>query len=342
MKKSNAYFDRVLRIPATIAFIAFSTLSLSGCLSSGGDDDVVDDNNGTPVSAFNFTSDNTVTAAKIAADTMSFFPAYTVIGHTVISTLAISEPNNLPTDIGLCMNTDGSSVLSWNDNDSNADLSAGDTTSLAFTNCDIEGIANGTINFAITSADLDQSPPVSPDSVVMNVTANLSIFDDPDVITYTVNFKVEMTTADNNIFTVQYTVDDSSGQKITASENGATLYQFGCFDVSETYSPSTEGTYQLSPNGVINAANKIMSLVGGPHPQLTFSSDRMETGTKRLLSIAAPGCASVGVANGVGDSDGSYLDMEATGGGNITLRTYDESDAEIFSTETTWEALLLN
>jgi hypothetical protein len=34
--------------------------------------------------------------------------------------------------------------------------------------------------------------------------------------------------------------------------------------------------------------------------------------------------------------------MEATGGGNITLRTYDALDTEIFSTETTWDALLVD
>jgi hypothetical protein len=343
MKKCNGKFERVLRRASTMALVVFSALSLSGCFGSGGDDDYVVDGggDGTPVSAFNFNADNTVIAAKLAADTMSFFPAFTVIGHTVISTLVVSEPNNSPFDLMACANS-GSSVLTWNDADRSGDLTAGDTTSLAFTDCDINGIANGTINFAITSADLDQSPPVSPDSVAMNVTTNLSIFDDPDTAVFTASFKAEMNTADNNVFTIVYTADDPSGQKIAVSENGATLYQFGCFDVTETYSPSTSGTYQLTPNGVINTASKIMSLVGPPHPQLTFSSDMMETGIKTLFSLAVPGCASVGVANGVGDSDGSYLDMEATGGGNITLRTYDKSDAEIFTTETTWHALLLN
>jgi hypothetical protein len=342
MKKSNKKFHGIMRIPAIMAFIAFSTLSLSGCFGSGDDDDVVVDGggDGTPVSAFNFNADNTVIAAKLAADTMSFFPAYTVIGHTVISTLAVYDLNNPPIDLMLCSNS-GSSILSWTDTDSSRNLTAGDTTSLAFTDCDIDGIANGTINFAITSADLDLT---LPNSVAMNVTANLSILDDPDTLTYTVSFRAQMNTADNNTFTVQYTADDASGHKITVSENAAALYQFGCFDVSETYSPSTEGTYQLSPNGVINAASKIMSLVGGPHPQLVFSNDMMETGTKRLLSLAVgtTGCASVGAANGVSDSDGSYLDMEALGGGNIRLHTFDNTDFEFFTTDTTWNDLLQN
>lgn len=342
MKKGNDKFHRVPRIQITMVFIVLSTLSLTGCFGGGGDDDYVVDGggDGTPVSAFNFDADNTVIAAKLAADTMSFFPAFTLIGHAEISALAISDPNNSPYDLMLCANS-GSSTLTWNDADRSGDLTAGDSTSLAFTNCDIDGIANGTINFTITSANLDLS---LPNSVAMNVTTNISIFDDPDTIIFAASFTAQMATEDNNVFTVVYTTDDASGQKITVSENNAALYQFGCFDVSETYSPSTEGTYELSPNGVVNASGKIMSLVGGPHPQLTFSSDMMETGTKRLLSLAVgtTGCASVGAANGVADSNGSYLDMEATGGGNITLRTYDALDTEIFSTETTWDALLVD
>jgi hypothetical protein len=83
-----------------------------------------------------------------------------------------------------------------------------------------------------------------------------------------------------------------------------------------------------------------MSLAGGP--ALTFSNDMMESGTKRLLSLAVPGCASIGVLNGVGDSDGSYLDIEALGGGNIRLHTYDDMNVEIFTTDTTWDSLLLD
>jgi hypothetical protein len=185
-----------------MTFIVLSALSLSGCFGSGGDD-VVDDNNGLSVTAFNFNADNSVTAAKLAADTMSFFPAFTVIGHSVISTLAVSDPNNSPFNLMFCANS-GSSILTWTDTDNSGGLTAGDTTSLAFTNCDIDGIVNGTINFAITSADLDPLP----NSVAVNVTTNLSIFEDPDTITFTANFKASMTTTDNNIFTIVYTVDE--------------------------------------------------------------------------------------------------------------------------------------
>lgn len=339
MKKSNINFLRILQTPATMGFIAFSALSLSGCLGSGDNDDVAVDGGGdtTGVNAFNFTADNSITAAQLAANTMSFFPAFTQVGHAIISELVVSDPNNSPFDLGICANA-GSSILSWTDTDSSGDLTAGDTTSLAFTDCDIDGIANGTVNFAVTSADLDQTPP---DSIAMNVTTNLSIFDDPDILTFSASFKAEMSTEYNNdVFTLAYTADDPSGEKIAVSENGALLYQFGCFNVSETYSPSTLGTYSLATAGVLNAANNIMSLAGGP--AVNFSNDMMESGTKRLLSLAVPECATVGVANGVGDSDGSYLDIEATGGGNITLRTYNDANAEVFSTVTTWNSLLLN
>lgn len=337
MRTTKALINQFLPISMVMVIALCSSLILSGCFGSDGDDDVVDDGGGSGTAvAFNFTRDNTETAAKLAANTISFFPSFSEVSHTVITTLAIPIPNNAPFDLTLCANA-GSSMLSWNDADDSGDLTAGDSARLTYTDCDIDGIATGTVDFVFSSADLD--PP--PNQVASTVTLNLSITDAPDTTTYTANFEADWSTIDNNVFISASKANDLSGQKITATENGIQLYQFGCFEVIESYSPGTPGTYGLAPVvGVINSDNKIMSLAGGP--PLTFVNDLLESGTKRVLSLAIPECASVGVPAGVGDSDGSYIDIEAQSGGYVRLHTYDNTDAEFYTLDTSWDALLLD
>ena len=332
MKKSNLKLNRFLRIPGTMALIMFGILSVSGC--GGGDDG---DGGGTNVTPFNFNADNTVEAAQLAADAMSFFPPFSELGHAVITLLDIADPSTFPLDLGVCTNTGGTSELSWNDADGSGDLSAGDTTSLLFTNCDIDGIASGTINFVFTSVELDLQPP---DSVGHTVSVNLNINDAIDTATFTANFEANWSTPNNTDFINVYTADDPSGQKLTVSENGITLLQFGCFNVTHTFNiGNSEGTYQLVPGGVINASDRIMSLIGTP--PLIFINDAMESGTRRLLSVSMPvTCTTVGVPpNGIGGSDGSYIDMEALGGGNMRLHTFDAMNVEFFTVDTTWDSL---
>ena len=335
MKKSNEKLNRFLHIPGTMALIMFVILSVSACGGGGGDDGVVDGSNVTP---FNFNADNTVEAAQLAADTMSFFPAFSELGQAVITLLAISDPNNFPINLGVCTNLGGVSELSWNDADSSDGLSAGDTTSLLFTNCDIDGIASGTINFVFTSVDLDLK---LPDSIGHTVSVNLNVNDAIDTATFTANFGATWSTPDYIDFINVYTADDSSGQKLTVSENGVTLFQFGCFNVEHAYDVNiVTGTYQLTPDGVINASDRIMSLLG--NTPLFFINDTIESGTKRLWSVSMPdACTTVGVpSTGVGGSDGSYIHMEALGGGNMRLHTFDAMNVEVFTVDTTWDVLI--
>lgn len=333
MNSELHYRKRFLRLTGIVGVITIGIISVLG--SGGGGDDV----EGTPqgnITAFNFTAGNTFTAAQLAASAMSFFPSFTDVGHIVLTTLATSDPNNSPFDVAICSNA-GSSILSWNDADSSGDISVGDSALLQFTNCDIDGsgaTASGTVSFVAASVD----PDPLPNSVGLTIAVNLTINAAPDTTTLTANFGVISSTTDNITFTNDYTANDPSGQKLAISENGTTLFQFGCFNVSQTFSIAIPGTYSLSPNGVIYASNRIMSLAGGP--SLTFVSNAMNAGTKRLLSLAVPGCDALGVLNGVGDSDGSYLEMEALSGGNIRLHTFDTNNNEFYTEDTTWSALL--
>ena len=52
-------------------------------------------------------------------------------------------------------------------------------------------------------------------------------------------------------------------------------------------------------------------------------------------------CTTVGVpSTGVGGSDGSYIHMEALGGGNMRLHTFDAMNVEVFTVDTTWDVLI--
>ena len=46
------------------------------------------------------------------------------------------------------------------------------------------------------------------------------------------------------------------------------------------------------------------------------------------------------MTDGVDGSDGSYINIEALGGGNLRLRTFDASNLELNSTDTAWKSLL--
>ena len=98
------------------------------------------------------------------------------------------------------------------------------------------------------------------------------------------------------------------------------------------------GYYKLAASGVINAGNQILSLKSGP--AVEFMVGDMYFGTQTLLSTSVPDdCASVGAPVDVpDDSDGSYMDMEAPGGGLLILRTFKDG-SEIYTEETFWSTL---
>ena len=337
MKGSNERLMSFLRITGSGTVVIFGILSILG--SGGGGNDVSSTPSGTApssIKAYNFNAANSVAAAQVTASTMAFFSDFSTLGQTMMTTLAASNPANSPFDLALCMNT-GKSKLSWIDSDQSGDMSIGDSATLQFTNCDLDGsgtTSTGTVKVGVTSVNADPLP----NSVGLNVAVNVTITDSSDTIAYIANFAEISSTADNINFTNVYTANDTSAQQLTVVKNGSALYEFGCFNVTKAFSLADgTGTYKLQSSGVINAADAIMSLTGGS--ELSFISDQMESGTKRLLSLAVPECSTLGVPNGVGDSDGSYIDIEALGGGNVRLHTFDASDAEQSTIDTTWDAL---
>jgi len=336
MKGSNERLKSFLRIAGSGTVVIFGILSILG---SGGGSKVSGTPSGTrpsSIKAFNFNAGNSVAAAQVAASIMAFFSDFSTLGHTILTTLAVSNPANSPFDLALCTNT-GMSKLSWIDGDQSDDISIGDSATLQFTDCDLDGngaTTTGTAKFGVTSVNADPLP----NSVGLNAAMNVAITAAPDTTSYTANFAETSSTVDNTKFTSVYTANDTSAQLLTVAKNGSILYEFGCFNVIKSFSIADGvGTYKLQPSGVINAANAIMSLAGGP--ELSFISDQMEAGKQRLLSISVPECATLGIPYGVGDSNGSYLDMEALGGGNVRLHTFDAANVEQSTIDTIWDAL---
>lgn len=316
----------------TVALCA-SLAVLGACSSS-------DDGNGdaaVDLSAFNFNASNSTIAAEIAAAAMSFFPGYNEIGQRVLTILTTSEPNNSPFDLMLCM-SGGDSILSWTDTDTSGDLSVGDTASLQFTSCDTEGLGEtitGSVDIVATSGVPNNLGYTLGYTVAVNLTISLV----PETTTILANFKATTSTPDLFNFTNVYMADDVSSQTLTVTENGTEYFKLGCFNVIHTFDAAgiVGGNYDLAPSGAIVASNKVLSLAGGP--AVSFIDDDMNSGTQRLLSVSQPNCASIGSPGGVADSDGSYMEMEALGGGNLRLHTFDINNAETSSVDTTWEAL---
>jgi hypothetical protein len=336
MKNIHEIFNRFHLLSRLIIVIMIGSLGFLGACSSDDDDAGIDGTSG--VSAFNFNENNTRIAAEIAAAAMEFFPAFNQISITVLDILAgETYPPVSPFILPLCTNTGiGSASLSWVDADESGDLTIGDTSTLTFTSCDLDfsgETITGTVDFDTVS--LTEIPL----SLGINVSINLSINLGTETTTVAGKFSFNTTTADLESFTNLYTAVDNLGQKVTITENGVTYFEVGCFTVTQTYSIASvmSDNYGLAPSGVINASNQILSL--NDDSPLTFANGLMNAGTKRLLSVARPECASIGVPGGVSNSDGSYMDMEAIGDGLMVLHTFRADGTEFHTENTSWTAL---
>ena len=331
--------------PPSVRAIGGGLVFLLGILStlgSGGGNNNGGSVSGEPpssITAFNFDAGNTLDAARSAASAMAFFPNFTSTARQIQTTLAASSPDNSPFDISMsmCANA-GHAMLTWIDADHSGNLSMGDSAALLLTNCDLDrsgAAATGTVKLGITN--VHTTPP--PDSVGVNVSVNLTVNKAPDTTTLTGNFKATSSTANNTDFTYTYTTSDSAAQKLIATKNGGALFELGCFNVTETFNiADSAGTYKLASSGVVNAAESLMSLADGGH--LAFISNHLESGSQHLLSSSTPACAAVGAPGGADGADGSHIDMEALGGDNLRLHTFDTSNLEISTTDTAWNALL--
>ena len=340
---SGIWSGRVVR---KLLFISVAVLGVVSIIASGGggggDDD--GDGDGDGVHAFNFTLTNMVDAVQISIAVPDMFPGFSDVTVAIMGAVEGGGlTSNIPVDIDLCSNAPtGTATLTWVDNDSSGDMSAGDTISMAISSCDLGAdgsTVSGSIEMGFSVVDIASLPR----SFTASIDIDVDILDAGDTIGFVGHFILEAYTGDDTSFTFSYTGADPDGL-LTASLNSQTIFKFGCFSVNHTFSTADpEGTYGLAVNGVVNAVDNIMSLAGGPAlsflPYPSPGGSYLDAGQKRLLSFAAPECAAVDVPTGVGDSDGNYIDIIATGGGNLTLELHDSSDTLLNAIYTTWDVL---
>ena len=329
-------FSLITGKQSIMALALCGCLGLFGCSSSGnGGGDVAAD-----PAAFNFNAGNAEIAAEIAAAAMEFFPEYTKVAHQVLGILVNGDPNASPFNMSNTLCSSGTATLTWSDTDTSGDLSVGDSASLQFTGCgDGSGEAiSGTVDIAISSVVAN----LLDITVGHTVALNLTISSATDTVVLSANFRVNVNTPDGGVsFTADYTAADTAGQTLTITENGTEYLKLGCFDVHMIFTDlgitAPAASFNISPDGVINASNQIISLAS--ISTIGVLNGVVNSGTERLLSVAQPDCGAVGVPSGVGDSDGSYMDMVLLGGGDLQLVTYDANDNETSSLNTTWDLL---
>ena len=337
MKNFTEIFNRFHHFPKLIVVIMIGSLGFLGACSSDDETTAIVDTSG--VSAYNFTTDNSRIAAEIAAAAMEFFPTFNQISIAMLEILAgetYPPGNSLP--LLLCTNAPtGTAVLSWVD-DGSGNLTVGDTANLNFINCDVDSSGeaiSGDVNFEAVDVTLPTSVGIS---VSLALKLDLGTGETTGVVG---NFGFTVETIDQLNFTNVYTADNDSGQTITITENGVPYFKAGCLDVTQTYyiDDVLLGYYNLAASGVINAGNQILSLKSGP--AVGFMGGDMYFGTQGLLSTSVPDeCGSVGAPLGIPkDSDGSYMDMEAPGGGLLILSSFKKDGTPIYTEETFWSTL---
>lgn len=290
------------------------------------------------VRAFDFTVlGNEIDAAKMAKITMTLFPAFTQLGHEILSVLENADPNNSPFELTMCMNAPtGSANVTWLDKDGDLELSTGDVANLTVINCDNDGtFFSADIEIIFTNMDVDNLPRIKD----MDATMDYTISHVSGPISFTGSFGVNNQTLDDMNYTNTFIASDTPGQILAISQNNIPLYQFGCFNVVHSFGIAVPNTYDLATAGVINVATYIMSLEKGP--PITFMNNTPFSGSQRLRSQSVPYCAAVDVPNGVSDSNGAYIDIEAKidGDRDILIKVFLVNDTLLWSVPFWWVLL---
>ena len=292
------------------------------------------------VRAFDFTVlGNEMYAAKMAKFPMTLFPAFTQLGHEILSVLENADPNNSPFELAMCMNAPtGSATVTWLDKDGDLELSTGDDANLTVINCDTDNdgtLISADIAITFTNVDVDNLPRIKE----MDASMSFTITHISGPISFTGSFAVSNQTLDDINYTNTFIASDTPGQILAISQNNAPLYRFGCFNVVHSFGIAVPDTYDLATAGVINVATYIMSLE--KDPPITFINNAPFSGTQRLRSQSVPYCAAVDVPNGVSDSNGAYIDIEAKidGDRDILIKVFLVNDTLLWSVPFWWDLL---
>jgi hypothetical protein len=322
---------RYLKILGLLIITGMLVFALARC--GGGDGD------GGGTIGFDFTpGGNESVALSLAKNTMAFYPIFSEIGYEAIDILVSADPNNSPYMVALCANaTIGSATLSWDDTDSNLEISSGDSATIDVINCDLDNSetpVSGQIIFTFSVVDIDNLPR----QLELSIAFNISINDLSGDIVVTGKFgAITQTTNDAN-YTYTYVAQDVADEVISITRvNDQSRYMFGCYTVVHAFDIGAPDTYDLAIAGVINSQNYIMSFEDGP--PFTFINNLPYSGKKKLLSQSDPNCASVGAPNDVSSTNGMYMVFEGalSTDGWINATIFDANDVWVTEFMTRWE-----
>ncbi|KPK16156.1 MAG: hypothetical protein AMJ62_06590 [Myxococcales bacterium SG8_38] len=327
-----------MKLTRNCLLLCVLTLSTVGCATGDSDD-----GNGPEGAGVSFTESNAAGLAGIAVSAIEVFPrlsgAYQAIVEAIqtqnaLGSAAVRKSLRELGDIGLCIS--GESNLTWNDEDDDLVLSAGDSAMLDLVDCDeLAGMVTfsfSEVAFALTVADVDLS--VSVDDDVPGAPVLLEG-----------RFRVEVNGVPGppESAIARYLVVDQEDPTLglTASVDAQREYAFGCFNLYFTFDLEQGGYLLAEPFGVFSVPGVgVMSMVAGGLPPLIFENgDYPASGQINLYaeSDALP-CAALGIGPDGVDANDSFTTLTATGGGSVTLEGETETRAP-FSIQTTWDDL---
>jgi hypothetical protein len=305
------------------------------------------------VGAYHFTPENMVAAASVAAKSMEFYPDIGDLAYKAMDALQSSTAASQV--LQLCRNS-GSSTLAFTEGPAPhaSGLSEADKARLTLVNCDLGTAVNpkimdGYLDLTLWGVTLGPAPDWS---MVANARLDLQTATTQGSSRRTGEFGMSVNYGLGHSYQVKYRPDSYSNSEtlsgvLTGIEDGRLSYQVGCFDASYYTATWDLSGYHVLPNSVIKAGNKVLTIGMRMGEQVVFIREPTrsypDAGLSGLLSISAPECVALGVpANGVsGGETRMIFDTWPNGDGDkITLGLFDQSNALIKETITSWAQLL--
>jgi len=316
-------------------WILIATALACGSSTDGGDGD--------GLTGVSFNESNAEGLASIAVSAIDVFPRLTTAYQGIVD--AVQQQSSLSPsavakalfelgDIGLC--SSGASNLAWDDADDDGSLSAGDTTTLMFADCD--GELDGTIVFDFSEV----AYALTIAEVALNVTIDSAAL---PAVALDGRFQIEVNGVPGppeSVIARYLVVDQTEPESsLTATVEGSTQYRMGCFNLYFTFNLE-QGSYSLSePFGVFSIPTAgVMTMEAFGQPPFVFDNGDYPSSGQLALSAAsgATPCAALDIGPDGVDSNESATALTATGGGAVTLEGQSSTGAP-FTIDTTWDAL---
>lgn len=311
-----------------VSLLAAAQLGVAACGKGGGG------GGGPDVGAFNFDQANMTYAAGVAARAVDAFPPVAdVLDAALVELGKGALHSNEPVLLPACAL--GAASLVWIDLSGDGVWSAGDAAHIALTSCRVhagDGQALGggmELTFSSVVRDLPRT-----------IEARLEFVDTVGEAPAPVAGRVALSATSVDGVHHGLVFRPSASSTLAARDAGG--WELGCYDVRDDPDPAVGFVRRVAASGVVRIQGKILSIA--PGGELLYEAGDRPAGAEgklRLVSSSVPECASLGVGEGVGDSDGSALEVVTTGApGALRLDLYRGSGPPERSVDARWWDLL--